>query len=46
MTATLIFVAMTFGLIAPKLLIEHFFPRTTERHTMTPQRSGIEAQRK
>jgi hypothetical protein len=28
MTAALIFVAMTFGLIAPKLLIEHFFPRT------------------
>jgi uncharacterized membrane protein YjjP (DUF1212 family) len=27
MTAALIFVAMTFGLIAPKLLIEHFFPR-------------------
>ncbi len=46
MTATLIFVAMTFGLIAPKLLIEHFFPRTTERHTMTPQRSGIETQPK
>jgi len=28
MTATLIFVAMTLGLIAPKLLIEHFFPRS------------------
>jgi len=30
-TAALIFVAMTFGLIAPKLLIEHFFPRTEEK---------------
>lgn len=28
MTAASIFVAMAFGLIAPKLLIEHFFPRT------------------
>jgi uncharacterized membrane protein YjjP (DUF1212 family) len=27
MTAALIFIAMTFGLIAPKLLIEHFFPK-------------------
>jgi hypothetical protein len=26
MTAVLIFLAMAFGLIAPKLLIEHFLP--------------------
>lgn len=46
MTATLIFFAMTFGLIAPKLLIEHFFPRTIGCHTLTPQRSSIETQPK
>jgi hypothetical protein len=30
MSAALIFLAMTFGSIAPKLLFEHFFPRTDE----------------
>jgi uncharacterized membrane protein YjjP (DUF1212 family) len=41
MTAALIFLAMTLGLIAPKLLIEHFFPRPDECRKTVLQRSGM-----
>jgi hypothetical protein len=38
-TAALIFLAMPFGLIAPKLLIEHFYSRTGNcRTTVLTQR--------
>lgn len=43
MTAALILLAMAFGLIAPKLLIEHFYSRTGESRTTDLQRSGIQA---
>jgi hypothetical protein len=39
-TAAFIFVAMTFGLIAPKLLIEHLLPSTDECRKTVLQRSG------
>jgi uncharacterized membrane protein YjjP (DUF1212 family) len=42
MTAALILLAMAFGLIAPKLLIEHFYSRTGESRTAELQRSGIQ----
>ena len=41
MTAALIFLAMTLGLIAPKLLIEHFFPTPNECRKPVLQRSGM-----
>jgi uncharacterized membrane protein YjjP (DUF1212 family) len=33
MTAVLIFLAMAFGLIAPKMLIEHFYPRISDHRS-------------
>jgi uncharacterized membrane protein YjjP (DUF1212 family) len=39
MTAVLIFLAMAFGLIAPKMLIEHFCPRISDHRSRHGSRS-------
>jgi uncharacterized membrane protein YjjP (DUF1212 family) len=39
MTAVLIFLAMAFGLIAPKMLIEHFYPRISDHRRRYGSRS-------
>ena len=43
MTAMLILLAMAFGLIVPKMLIEHFFPSIGDSHKPTPERSQFRA---
>jgi uncharacterized membrane protein YjjP (DUF1212 family) len=41
MTAVLIFVAMAFGLIVPKMLIEHFYPRLSDHRSRQGSRSEV-----